>query len=260
MNSLMIKFVGDKRHASHEVPLEEFIIKLRGCLNGLIENDKHWSDGEKSTDFFIIDLKHSSPATVTIGSYPTTDLYHTDAVMRQFWNGMKAGKEKKKPEDFTPGLFKIFKRLADLFETYQNDAEIYFGDESIKFIVQGDSREQMPKVVEENVVLPHTVEGIVDNIQMYKENLTFHLYPKVSPVIKCAFSETLIDDVIKSRGKFVAASGLFTFNTSTRKPLNGEVDKLRVFPDLSWDEVLDLRGSIIVDEREEKILRKEIEQ
>jgi hypothetical protein len=185
----------------------------------------------RSIYYRIVDLKHSSPASITLEARakdPDFDI--RGAILDEIAETMKklkSGEEIKGSERFY--LVESIKNFADPIGRSISGLNVFFEDTKINLDQEFKARANLYVAPEESC--KSSFRGMLDVINIHGPEKLFWLYPEIGPSkIQCIFPDELFETAKMSLGKRVEISGLFKYKMNAPYPHAAEVDDVLALP------------------------------
>ena len=203
-----------------QIRFADFLRELNLFLQLLNETDRIIQpNGNLSNDYKIIDLSHSSPATVTIEAVPVNpDHDTTEIVISEMFSLLKGiGTGDPLPQ-----------KLTTPFLTSVRDMSSIVGSSLTAIRIVGQNDEiNMTRVFSERVrhllrseeASPGAIRGMLESINIHNGVNVFRIYPDIGPrKLSCHFSSELLKNAITGVGKYVEVRGILKYKTSAKYP------------------------------------------
>ena len=185
----------------------------------------------RSIYYRIVDLKHSSPASVTLEACakdPTYDI--REAIHNEIADTMKklkSGEEIKGRERFY--LIESIKNFADPIGKNISRLNVLLEETKINLDQEFKARANLYVAPEESC--KSSFRGMLDVINIHGLEKLFWLYPEIGPnKIQCTFPKRLFETAKMALGKRVEIVGLFNYKINAPYPHAAEVDDMSTLP------------------------------
>ena len=240
---IILKLEGPEANRYH-VELSVFLEKVRSFQQMLNANIK--SDERKGITLNVVQLSHSSPATVgcqpTVNGQPYTPLIRN---IEETLYAVEEGRLDQLNDDFLSAMEKLAKdepkkiMSSEIQITGANQEDLHvcrLDDEFRAKLVQARS--------EEHIEIS-TIDGLLEEINIHSNPHTFRIYDAgfVSATIRCQFPKELVGDVQGALGNFVSVRGECFYRPDVAFPYKINVREMEVLPPSEeLPSLSDLRG------------------
>lgn len=226
------------------VRLNEFTTQLEVLKNILRHIDRLVTNGgEPSVYYRIVDLSHSSPATVTIEARsvrPEDDL--ADKVVNKFFVGLKTIVETSEiPLGFDHLALEQYKGLCANLKKNMSEITIVNSKYSIRITEQ--LARHIDEVIGVDIIEEGTLDGKLETVNVHNRNV-FYIYPVIGPKkVACTFPEIKFDDVKKAIRCYVNIKGKLRYKKRESFPYAIDVIDFEIYPpEEELPTLEDLRG------------------
>lgn len=216
-----------------QVRFADFLRELNLFLQLLNETNKMMQpSGDLSNDYRIIDLSHSSPATVTIEALSKSkNVDLTEKVISEMFTVLReieSGVELQKPLTI-PFLVSV-RDMSSIVGSSLNDVRIISQENEFSF--NKPLSERISKLLRSEEVYPGSVRGMLESINIHNGANVFRIYPDIgASKLSCHFSSEFLEDAIAGVGKYVEVRGVLKYKTTAKYPFHIDADSLIVLPD-----------------------------
>lgn len=244
--TLKIQFTGSTEDSEH-VRLSDFIDELKSMREALIELDKAVSNSEKPTvDYRIVDLSHSSPASVVLEAIPTADSDKTfndsDKIMTKFLDVIEGINNGSADENLDSHVLENFAKIGFGFRRKISKIVLVSDDRIIP--IDRTFTAQVTQILGEDQVIDGSIEGTLEMINIHAGRNRFEIYPTIGPKkVRCHFPKAIQNDAIAGVGKYINVAGKIRHRERDRYPYRVDVESIEIYP--SEDElpsIFDLKG------------------
>ncbi|MFH2101787.1 MAG: hypothetical protein ABIJ39_00315 [Chloroflexota bacterium] len=227
------------------VLLKDFLQELGHLLNLLNETDRHISARKGLTTYYrVVDLRHSSPATIVLEALPIDPQYDSShQIISLFFDIITQIKQEGR----------ISKPVSSTILTSLREMALPIGRTLSLITVQSNGNQvEIDKTFGGKVIdllkpeqtFPGSVRGMLEAINVHKDANVLRMYPDVGPSkITCYFPSDLQEIAISGVGKFVEVRGTLKYRANSQYAEEIKVDYIDIFPDEDdLPSLLDLRG------------------
>jgi hypothetical protein len=254
---ITIQLIGSIEEEGH-VRLNSFISQLEAVKAALKQTERLVSGEDESSVYYrVVDLRHSSPATIVLEAVstasastpptrrrrqqqPRTD--HSQATVTQFFHSLKDIREKKQaPARADLQALEAFRNLTGNLDKSFSGMKLINTDESVS--IDNDFREAIEGIIGPDELIEGSVTGMLEKVNLHN-TARFDIFPMIGPKqVTCDFKRALREKVIASLDKFVTVSGKLRYKKLEDFPyaINAE-DIVIVPPDDELPSIFDLKG------------------
>ncbi len=216
--------VEDDKH----VLLPAFVDKLDALKKVLNQIDAIQS-GKQVSNYRIVNLSHSSPATVVIQAVPQEDGVDASATVNGVIDTINKITDGKIPDNVDFSLLSKLKDLGKGVGTSISSLSLSAGN--ITAYIGKEFNAQVEMALSEEDVCFGSVEGVLEAINIHDNNNTFNIYPLVgASKVHCHFPPGLHDDAINGVDRKVSVDGVLTYRRGEVYPSSVEVKSIEVYP------------------------------
>jgi hypothetical protein len=225
-----------------DVPLEDFERELRALTGALMSADDFVSSGNRSTDFFVKDLHHSTPTIVLEARSIAPGRDVRAEVISHFMGGIsELLRSGRLPANFSADTVECLRDLTSPIGEGIRETRISWGDSKVIVGIELKDRLKRIKISDDREV--GEVDGLLEQINIHGTTSTFRIYPVVGPeFVTCEFDEALATEVQESLGKYVVASGEIRYRRGARFPYRAVVESIAVVSELEQPTLAEIRG------------------
>lgn len=242
--TITIQIKGDEIDEEH-VRFSEFVEQLDRLRNALKRVD-HLVSGseEKSVYYRIIDLRHSSPATLALEAKPLEQQKDYSAiVVDKFLSGLRQiEKTGKAPADFDIPTLEAFKGLTKMLQKHISEVTIGNGDYTVTLTRElGDRIDQ---IIGPDEIMEGSIAGMLELINIHNKTNKFHIYPAVGPrKVVCQFPAHLLNKALSAINRHVNVIGKLKYKQRDSYPYGVAVSEIEIYPpDEELPSLEDIRG------------------
>lgn len=213
------------------VRVDAFLREIQATISALGELDRQLSGHGRGTTYYrIVDLRHSSPATVVLEACPTGrgDDYSNE-IMPRFFSSVRAVTENTEPErvgvpfleDIKQMVFPIGRGLSSL-SLSMNGARIVLGE---------DIGRRIDALLAPEEFYPGWLRGMLEYINIHEGKNVFRIYPDIGAVrVTCTFPQELANAAVSAIGRFVEVRGTVASKALARYPHAIAATEIEVMP------------------------------
>ena len=230
-NRITVRFVGAHEDGG-DVRFGAFIKKLEAMKDSLAETDKVVSEGERSADYKVVDLRHSSPSIVVIEATPIDEEHIESAalVMDTFYETL-AGLQNRGdvPAGFDYNALQKFKGLEP---TGKGITEISFSRNGDELRISSDLSDNINFVLGPDEYEEGSVTGMLQHLNVHGKQKIFTIYPTAGePKLPCSFQEGLRASVVEAVDRYVEVSGTLKYKARNVYPYFMLAENIEIYPD-----------------------------
>jgi hypothetical protein len=231
------------------VSLTAFLEELEALRKALKETEEIVA-GRPVLEWEVVDLSHSSPATVSIepifeqpvNAPETRD--RREAVVGRFFSYLRALNSDVAPAELDTAALEAFQRLAAPVRQKRIRATISNGTEPMIEVREAVER-TIVAVLAPTMKADGSVKGRLEFLNIHAESNVFRIYsPLISRYVTCHFPvATILARAKEAMGRKVRVEGQLTYHTRDPYPRSIEVRAIEVLAeDSELPELLNLRG------------------
>lgn len=237
-----ITFEGDIGQ-SQDVTLPAFYQQLQKVHRLLTKIELKYSKGASATRYMVVDLSHSSPATVVIEAQPLPKRPDFSIpVMQGFNAALHAAYTGRNLDGMDDDILEDLRDIAKPVGKQIQSFIISTSKESYEF------SEKVTKQIEAELAASDfelgTAEGVLEQINIHGDQKYFHIYSDAGcKKLKCRFPAHLVDEATAAIGRKVSVFGLLKYRAKAMLPFEINVQEIEIFPpDSELPDFDDLRG------------------
>lgn len=257
-NKLNIQF---RANAPDEnLTLKDFcdqISDFNAALSGL---DQHISSRKKPTVLYrVVDLKHSSPAQLTIEATGLEDSLEDNSakIFPVFIRTLETLNARKGYQDLPRSVLEPINRIAKAISGNIREIKVTAANSTV-FVTDRIS-DLLSDFLEKEKIAIGSVRGVIDIINLHAGTNTFRIYPIVgASYVNCWFPKELKDKAKTAIEHYVRVSGKLHYRMGCDHPYQIDVDEIETMPDESTLPTLgSFKGVIKADKSTEELLEEE---
>lgn len=228
------------------VRLEEFIEEL-GAIKAALKETERIVAGKSNVLYYrVIDLKHTSPASIRIeGVAPKREYQHVPRrVFRRFTTSLRMIQRRHTaPRDFDLQALEAFRNISSPLRKNIRKVTVVDDDKNRKAQVNQEYDDALRKIIGYDQKERGSVMGRLEALNVHMHNNTFTLYPTVGPSkVTCKFRSDLRQRVLDYAGHYVRADGWVIYKSQGKFPHAMDVTGLKDFPSDVATKFSELRG------------------
>jgi hypothetical protein len=226
------------------VRLGDFVGRLSSFSAAIIRADRLVSGSHNPTFYFrIVDLRHKSPATITIEAYAKdTNIDFRGRSFHEVFSIMQQVKENRlqKPTDYD--LLESIRKFVAPVGVSLGSLELISDEYDIQVTKEFKARMELEMAPENTHV--GFIRGALEYINIHGGQKVFKIYPEIGPSrVTCYFPDELKEAAIDALGQFVEIHGIIHYKSVSTFPHQIDVKKLEVLPDEEeLPSIFDLKG------------------
>lgn len=229
---------------SGHVNLPDFIAQLNAIGGALRKMDIiAGGDGESSSKFRVVNLSHSSPATVVLEQTPLAKRKDTsvrvESIFKKYYGSILA--EKVEPT-MDLGIIENFKSAAKPIGKKISSVSVYIGE--TEFNITRDFARKLDDFFESGEECYGSICGRLESINIHDSANIFTIYPETGPKrISCKFSEELLEEAADALNRKVEVFGVLKYPRDMDFPNEIYVQSMEKFlPDNELTDLWDMKG------------------
>lgn len=226
------------------VTLSAFLTQLEAIKAALKQTERLVSgDEEPSVYYRIVDLSHSSPATVVLEAVsrsnqpqpapkkrarqaPRGD--YSQATVRQFFHSLKAIERKERPPRADLQALEAYRNLTSTLDKKVSGLKIIDADESVA--IDRSFQSAIEEIIGPDEIVEGAVTGKLEKLNLHNAT-RFDIFPLIGPKqVACDFSPALKDSVIKAVDQYVRVSGELRYKRLENFPYAINVESIDALP------------------------------
>jgi hypothetical protein len=226
--------------------LSDFIAQLDAIKGALTRLEESITGSEKRSIYYrVVDLRHSSPATVVLDAAPTDDSLRNDVtnlVVDSFVGGIKKIRQGVMPKGFGYELLEAFRKIAQPMKKGVTEVTISTDDDRAE--VTTDIEAQIDKLIGPDEIMRGSISGTLEYFNIHGGVNNFRIYPIVGPrKVDCHFATEMLPKALAGVTKYVNVEGELRYKSSEPFAYAINVAGIEIFPDEDQlPSLLDLRG------------------
>ncbi len=240
---IKIRLTGSEKDQEH-IRLNELITQLGTLYVALNRTDYLVSKKERpSVIYRVIDLTHSSPATITLEAAPIDpQLDYSDLIVGKFISGLQTITQRREPPaDFDRETLEAYKGISAMLK--KNVAEIEISADGVDVPITREFEHKIDDIIGPDILAEGSIAGDLETVNVHNKN-TFYIYPVIGPKkVLCNFSADLFDAVKIALKQYVNVIGVLRYKAREPFPYAIDVKQIDMSPpDDQLSTIWDLRG------------------
>jgi hypothetical protein len=257
-NRVIIELIGALEDGGN-VRLGAFIAQLEAVKSALKQTERLVTGDEESTVYYrVVDLRHSSPATVVLeavssavqdGIAPLTPRRirqratgdNSNATVSRFFNSLKQIRRKEAPPRADLQALESYRNLTSALGKTISGVRIINTHESVQ--IDDDFRNAIDDIIGPDELVAGSVIGMLERVNLHN-TARFDIFPTIGPrQIACDFKASLRNAVIAALDRYVSVRGTLRYKRLEDFPYAINADDIEVLPPSEdLPSVFDLRG------------------
>ena len=246
---ITIQLVGVKTDRE-DVRLDDFIEQLKDVKKALLENELAVTRKDAPTlDYKVVDLRHSSPATVVLEPVPISgELTRVDPnLVSQVVGGFatelrsikRRGKLLREPE---LGRLLAYQKLGVRENNRITKVKISVGRDRVT--IDDVFKRKLDAILGPDEFAEGTISGMLEAVNFHNTN-KFQLYPVIGPKrVNGTFSNSLRPSIKEAIGCFVTVQGKLRYKAWSQYPHGLVAESVDIHePDSELPSLTELRGA-----------------
>jgi hypothetical protein len=230
------------------VRFNEFLSRLESLRQVLTLIEQDLVGGTKSAVVYrVIDLSHSSPASVVLEAKPIRQQVRPELpgrIVDRFFDTLEYLRGSPSPlsEHVT---YRVLEAYKGLVATPRRDLEFFVISSNDRTVTVDESLEQKIEGILGDVRTAFgTFTGALDSINLHADANRFTIYPAAGPSrLSCHFRQNQFEQVVGGLGRHVSVKGTLRFHGKDPFPHSVEVEELKVLPrDSELPSLMSIRG------------------
>jgi hypothetical protein len=232
--------VNDQEH----VRLNELIGQLQTIYVALNRTDHIISKKEHpSVVYRVVDLSHSSPATITLEATPIDpQIDYSDLIVDKFISGLQTITQRSEPPaDFDRETLEAYKGITSMLRRHMTEIEI--SADGVELPITRDLEHKIDHIIGPDILSEGSMTGDLETVNVHNKN-TFYIYPVIGPKkVLCNFSPDMFDKVKIALKQYVTVTGVLRYKAREPYPYAIDVKELEMSPpEEQLPTIWDLRG------------------
>jgi hypothetical protein len=256
-NRITVQLQGSFEDDWH-VTLSAFLTQLEAIKAALKQTERLVSgEDEPSVYYRIVDLHHSSPATVVLEAVsrsnqpqqetkkkkrPVQRVDYSQATVREFFHSLKQIREQKKaPPRADLQALEAYRNLAGPLDKKVSGLKLIDGEESVD--IDRHFQAAIDEIIGPDELVEGTINGTLEKINLHNTS-RFDIFPPIGPKqVACEFGPSLREAVIKAVDQYVCVGGKLRYKGLDNFPYAINVERIEVLPaDSELPSIFDIKG------------------
>jgi hypothetical protein len=255
-NRITLQIEGVAEEKGH-VTLSAFLSQLEAVKAALKQTERIITGEEEASVYYrIIDLRHTSPATVVLEAVPfssrpqwkpkkrasTIREDYSRPVVRRFFHSLRGIREKKeRPERSDLQLLQAYRNLSASLQKDVSSVKLTDSDETVDI----DRRFQaaIDDIIGPDELLEGTVNGTLERLNLHNTT-RFDIFPTIGPKqVTCDFKPELKANVIAAVDRYISVTGKLRYKRLENFPYAINAERIEILPpEDELPTLLDIRG------------------
>ena len=215
-----------------DVDLDNFIKELEQLKKIISNLDEKVSNGKKTSRLTVVDLSHSSPATIALEIRPLKPFEDLSSIIfKKFHDLIKKveSRDEAEEEDFST-LRELLKLFLPIGKTMKS---VIIGLNEERVPLSQDMEKYLTEIIADNEWEYLTcVEGMLEEINVHKDKNRFKIFlgRGYDGSVDCRFQEDKFREATQALKKRVSVKGIGKFKKGSIFPYSMGVEEIIVFP------------------------------
>jgi hypothetical protein len=243
-NRITVQLQGSFEDDWH-VTLSAFLTQLEAIKAALKQTERLVSgEDEPSVYYRIVDLRHSSPATVVLEAVsrmnrpeqeakkktrPARRVDYSQATVRQFFHSLKDIRERKQaPARADLQTLEAYRNLAGPLEKKVSGLKLIDSEDSVD--IDRTFQSAIDEIIGPDELVEGTISGTLEKINLHNTT-RFDIFPPIGPKqVGCDFKPSLKGEVIKAVDQYVCVGGKLRYKRLENFPYAINVESIEILP------------------------------
>lgn len=219
---------------SGNVSLDDFVAELGALKASLEQADRALTGGRRSVEWEVVDLRHSSPATIVLEGRPIEDEpWATEARAEFLDEFLDATRRLQQDEDlpsrYSPAFLSAVRSLAAPVGAGRVKATVIVADEELPVTpAMGTSAIRQ---LESELESQGRYKGLLEFLNIHGRKSEFRIYPPAGPnFVTCEFAPSLLPEAQTAVGRNVMVDGTLVYRGRSAFPHRIKVSRIGVAP------------------------------
>ena len=255
-NRITLQLEGALEDNGH-VTLSAFLSQLEAVKAALKQTERLVSgEDEPSVYYRIVDLRHSSPATmvleaVSLLNRPQAEVKkrrlkkrgdYSQATVQHFFSSLKQIREEKQaPPRADLQALQAYKNLAASLQKDVSEVRLMNGGDSVD--IDTTFQKAIDEIIGPDQLFEGSISGTLEKLNLHNTT-RFDIFPPIGPrQVACDFSPALKEAVIGAIDKYVCVTGKLRYKRLEGFPYAINADSIEVLPpEDGLPTLLDIKG------------------
>jgi hypothetical protein len=227
------------------IRLTEFIKQLEAVKAALKQTERLITKSEERSLYYkIVDLSHSSPATIVIEATPldqNVEVKVAAETVTKFFSNLRQVKRGRVPSNIDLPALLAYRNLGSMLEQHVSEVDIINSEQSIS--IDEVFKSKVTEIIGPDERVEGSMSGTLEWLNLHNTN-RFHIYPTIGPKkVDCDFPPPLRDKVIAAIARYVLVIGELRYKKLSNFPYAIDVRDIEVLPpEDELPTLYDLRG------------------
>jgi len=232
MNRISLQLEG--LEGGNNISLEDFVSELNALRRTLEQTDLALTGGRKSMVWEVVDLTHSSPATVILEARPISDkpwaIIAQNSVTKVFNENLTLLENNKRlPDRFGINVLKAYQALVSPVKAGRLIATLRINDD-IHPIIPELIISTTDQIAKESVSIG-SYKGFLEFLNIHGAKSEFRIYPPAGPTfVTCVFDVSLLQVAQEAVGRNVLVHGKKIYHARSPFPYRIETESIEILP------------------------------
>jgi hypothetical protein len=246
-NRITVTLEGDARDSGH-VRLNDFIRQLEAVKTALRQTERVFGHSENNSLYYrIVDLSHSSPATVVLEAVETRidkqkPEETADAVVTDFFRALdQITKNGEFPEGFDYPAAEAYREIGGALRGHVSKIVVANTHKSVA--IDRRYEEKITKAIGPDERVEGSIAGTLDTIKLHNTT-AFEIFPTIGPKkVSCVFPANLKERVKAGIERYVRVYGQLRYKHWDKFPYAIDASDLEIYPPESeLPSLLEIKG------------------
>jgi hypothetical protein len=256
-NRITVQLQGSLEDDWH-VTLSAFLSQLEAIKAALKQTERLVTgEDEPSVYYRIIDLHHSSPATVVLEAVSRSNqpqretkkktrsaqrADYSQATVRHFFSSLKQIRDRKQaPASADLQALEAYRNLAGPLDKKVSGLKLINSDESVD--IDRTFQSAIDEIIGPDELVQGTICGMLEKLNLHN-TARFDIYPTIGPKqVACDFGPTMRESVIKAVDQYVCVGGKLRYKRLEQFPYAVNAEMIEVLPsEKELPTLFDVRG------------------
>ena len=243
--TLTLRSASDDRTA--DIEFSEFVPALEAVRRSLRNTEAIKSEAQPTLNWQVVDLSHSSPASITIGCVDhEQDLVRAEVVTEkyiEYWNAIVV--EERIPDEIPTDRLTPFKYLTKRVKDDKLRISISNGVSSTRVEVSERSDAVMEYALSDKRTTIGSVKGMLEAANFHGDSFGVRIYPAFGPnVIRGMIPKGMARTAAAALQHHVRVHGVMTYLARDKFASSITIDEIFILDDEPLPTLKDLKGSM----------------
>jgi hypothetical protein len=227
--------------------LGDLIQQLERVLNALKQTERIVAGREGVLYYRVVDMKHDSPATITLEPAPRRPEVDPQVVSgtveRFFGNLRQIGSRGRVPADVDVEALEAYRDLGATLKRKVSKVKLINSEASID--INQEFQETITEIIGPDEIIEGSLSGMLEWLNIHNNNI-FHIYPPTGPKkVNCYFEPDKKHEVIAAIDRHVRVYGRLRYKRRDNFPYAMDAEEIEPLPpDDELPTLASLRGIV----------------